>query len=56
MAWETLVAMIAEARDIDAQEASKVPQECPNDYTPLREGPNGISYCPWDGWQHPRDA
>ena len=24
---------------------------CPNDGEPLREGPNGVKFCPFDGWQ-----
>jgi hypothetical protein len=47
MAWEQLLGMIQEARDIDADDASKVPVECPNDYTLLKEGPGGVLFCPW---------
>lgn len=56
MSWWQLIDMIQEARDIDRQEASEIPVECPNDYTTLQQGPGGILSCPWDGWQHPRDA
>lgn len=34
------------------------PVACPNDGEPLRLGPPqqpGILYCPFDGWQWPRD-
>ena len=34
------------------------PVACPNDGTPLLEGPPqepGILYCPFDFWQYPRD-
>jgi len=34
------------------------PVACPNDGEPLRQGPPqepGILYCPFDGWQYPRD-
>lgn len=34
------------------------PMACPNDGTPLKEGPpsqEGVLYCPHDGWQYPRD-
>lgn len=27
------------------------PQACPNDGEPLREGPDGGLYCPFDGWR-----
>jgi len=56
VAWRQLLDMIAEARDIDRQQATKTPVECPNDYTLLQQGPDGTLYCPWDGWRYPRDA
>jgi hypothetical protein len=34
------------------------PTSCPNDGEPLRGGPPsepGILFCPFDGWQYPRD-
>lgn len=34
------------------------PVACPNDGEPLRLGPShtpGVWYCPYDGWQYPRD-
>lgn len=37
---------------------SSLPVACPNDGEPLREGPPqeaGILWCPFDGWQYPRD-
>lgn len=56
MAWETLVGIIQEAREIDAEEQSTPPVVCPNDFTLLVDGPGGVLHCPWDGWQYPRDA
>lgn len=56
MAWEQLQAMVQEARDIDQQDRSTPPTSCPNDYTALREGPDGKLYCPWDGLVWPDDA
>lgn len=38
--------------------ASVPPVACPNDGTPLLQGPPQeptILYCPFDGWQYPRD-
>ena len=38
--------------------ATTLPTACPNDGTPLLEGPPsepGVLYCPHDGWQYPRD-
>lgn len=37
---------------------SQPPMACPNDGTPLEQGPPsqpGILFCPFDGWQYPRD-
>lgn len=37
---------------------SQPPTACPNDGTPLLDGPSsqpGIRYCPFDFWQYPRD-
>lgn len=56
MAWETLLGILAESREIAREEATKTPVECPNDFTTLVEGPGGTLHCPWDGWQYPRDA
>lgn len=56
MSWQQLVAMLDEARQIDIEEAVKVPVECPNDYTTLIEGEGGTLFCPWDGWKYPEDA
>ena len=56
MAWQQLIAMIEEGRQLDIEAATKVPVECPNDYTTLLEGPNGGLFCPWDGWKYPQDS
>jgi hypothetical protein len=56
MAWQQLLDMISEARQIDAEQATRPPVECPNDYTALQSGPGGTLYCPWDGWRYPEDA
>ena len=56
MAWQQLVDMIEEGRDLDRVNATKIPVECPNDYTALTNGPDGALFCPWDGWQYPQDA
>lgn len=56
MAWDTLVGIIAEARELERENATKIPVECPNDYTTLVAGPGGTLHCPWDGWTYPQDA
>ena len=47
---------------LQAEEANfyrqQPPMACPNDGEPLRPGPAqepAILYCPYDGWQFPRD-
>ena len=56
MAWEQLTAMVQEAWDIDQQDRTTPPTSCPNDHVPLREGPEGKLYCPFDGTVWPDDA
>lgn len=56
MAWEQLLSIYREqAYELD-QERSRVPQACPNDGEPLREGPDGSLVCAFDGWQWPGDG
>lgn len=56
MSWDQLRAMISEAHDIDKKDRSGVPTSCVNDGTPLREGPSGTLFCPYDGLVWPDDA
>lgn len=51
MAWQQLIDIMADAAREAAEEASRPPLDCPNDGEPLREGPDGGLYCPWDGWR-----
>jgi hypothetical protein len=56
VSWEQLLSVLK----TDAQErqfwASQPPRSCPNDGTPLQEGPQpGVLFCTHDGWQYPRD-
>jgi hypothetical protein len=56
VAWEQLLAIQQEAADLAQAELSAPPQACPNDGEPLREGPDGVLFCPYDGYQWPRDG
>ena len=56
MAWEQLTSMIKEAADIDQKDRSTKPTSCVSDYTPLREAPGGVLFCPWCGLKWPEDA
>lgn len=58
MSWEQLLDIVRSNREEQKYWASIPPQSCPNDGTTLLEGPPsapGILYCPFDGWQYPRD-
>lgn len=51
MAWEQLLAIQREAAEEIRAELAAPPQACPNDGEPLREGPGGVLFCTYDGWQ-----
>lgn len=55
--WYQYLSILAEMRDEHVIERERVPAACPNDGEPLTAGPEGtgILYCPYDGWQYPRD-
>jgi len=50
MGWEQLISIGREAAGVKAEEEIKKPEACPNDGEPLKEGPGGILFCPFDGW------
>lgn len=54
MAWEGLLSIYQHAADIDREERTRVPEACPNDGTPLKQGDGGTLRCPFDGWQWPQ--
>ncbi len=63
MAWEQLLAIQREAADSIRAELAAPPQACPFDGEPLREGPDGVLFCPFGGqgqdgdhYQWPRDG
>lgn len=49
--WYTLLSILEEARDIDRDERTREPECCELCCTPLKEGPHGGLFCPFDGWQ-----
>lgn len=55
MGWQKLIDILWEGRESVAAERSSPPVACPNDGTPLEEGPGGVLHCPFDGWQYPHD-
>ena len=53
--WWGLLAIGREAAQEDRMERERIPIACPSDGEPLRQGPGGVLYCTFDGWQYPRD-
>lgn len=51
MSWESLQAIVAEARELAREEATSPPLACPNDGEPLETGSGGQLYCKFDGWR-----
>jgi hypothetical protein len=51
MSWEQLIAIRQEQVDTVLAEKAAPPQACPNDGEPLRAGPDGELFCPFDGWR-----
>jgi hypothetical protein len=56
MGWEQLLNIRDQARAEHDAEMNTPPVACPNDGEPLQSGPGGVLFCPFDGWQYPRDA
>jgi hypothetical protein len=56
VAWEQLLLIQQEAAEEIRAELAAPPSACPNDGEPLREGPDGVLFCPFDGYQYPRDG
>ena len=57
MGWDSLLGIIQEARDIDREEASRPPEDCPICATPLTSGPDGTLSCPFtDHFVWPDDS
>jgi len=54
--WEQLLTIRREQVETARAELAAPPQACPNDGEPLRAGPNGELFCPFDGYQYPRDG
>jgi hypothetical protein len=57
MSWEQLISIRHEAAEELRAEKARPPEACPNDGEPLQAGPEpGTLFCPYDGWQWPRDG
>lgn len=51
--WYGLLAIYQDAAEELAAEKAQPPVACPNDGEPLKTGPHGGLYCPFDGWTPP---
>lgn len=51
MSWLQLLDIKRRAESEALAEASNPPVACPNDGEPLKTGPDGQLYCPFDGWR-----
>ncbi len=49
--WGKLQGVIAEAREIAREEATRRPEACPNDGEPLQQNSRGVWFCPYDEWR-----
>lgn len=57
MGWEQLLGFQEEARDIEREEATTPPEDCPFCATTLTAGPDGGLYCPFtDHYFWPEDS
>jgi hypothetical protein len=55
--WDSLLAIYQEALDIEAEERSRPPEDCPHCATTLTSGPDGGLYCPFtDHFFWPEDS
>lgn len=54
MSWQQLLDIKRRNEEEVADEQTRSPVACPNDGTPLQDGPNGELFCPFDGWRYDR--
>lgn len=58
MSWWALDSVLKDQAQTADYYRSVPPVACPNDGEPLVPGPPseaGVLFCPYDGWQYPRD-
>lgn len=51
MSWQRLLDIYHEAAEDIRFQQTQPPVACPNDGEPLKTGPDGKLYCPFDGWR-----
>lgn len=50
MSWQQLLDIAAEATQAARDAQTRPPLACPSCGEPLRAGPDGTLFCPFDGW------
>ncbi len=48
--WGSALAVLRELKAVERDDWSVI-GECPNDGTRLERGPDGLLFCPFDGWR-----
>lgn len=57
MSWDQLRSIYEEGSQEHLARVTQPPEACPNDGEPLQpKGDGPILFCPYDGWQWPRDG
>ena len=56
MSWEQLRSIALQDRAYREFWASQPPRACPNDGTPLEQGPDGSLFCRMGDYSYPRDG
>lgn len=57
--WYGLLNILRYQRDVIDASRNQHPEACPRCGTPIKAGPDGSIYCPFDGWRwdgSPEDA
>jgi len=49
--WQQLISILRDSAEEARADAQATPVACPNDGEPLRTGPDGRLFCPYDGWR-----
>lgn len=52
MSWDQLLSILKSNTQDQGKLKNEPPTSCPNDGTPLLTGPDGILFCPFDGWKY----
>jgi hypothetical protein len=51
MGWQQLISIAEEAKHLAAEEANRLPEDCPRCGERLISGPDAILFCTFDGYR-----